>query len=61
MNIYLKVACYAGLMGVWGVFAFFGKTPVDGFISAVGAALAALGTIHAMSGKKSDDATPPAQ
>jgi hypothetical protein len=48
-------------MGVWGVFAFFGKTPVDGFISAVGAALAALGTIHAMSGKKSDDATPPAQ
>lgn len=59
MNIYLKVGSYAALMGVWGLFAFFGKTPVDGFISAVGAALAALGTIHALASKPSQP-TPPA-
>jgi hypothetical protein len=58
MNTYIKIACYAALMGVWGLFAFVGKTPVDGFIAAVTGALAALGTIHAL-GSKSDKPTPP--
>ncbi|MBN3757250.1 hypothetical protein G3N95_30210 [Paraburkholderia sp. Tr-20389] len=57
MNIYLKVVCYAALMGVWGVFAFCGKTDVGGFIEAIGAALAALGAIHAVASNK---AQPPA-
>jgi len=65
MNIYLKVACYAALMGVWGAFAFFGKTSVEGFVAAITAALAALAAIHASSSGPSDQAsasqTPPAE
>jgi len=61
MNIYLKVACYAALMGAWGIFAFFGKTEVQGFIEAIGAALAALGAIHAVDSKSSGATPPPAQ
>jgi hypothetical protein len=57
MNIYLKVGSYAALLGIWGVFAFFGRTPVDGFIAAITAALAALGAIHAVS---TASAPPPA-
>lgn len=61
MSIYLKVACYAALMGVWGFFAFCGKTEVNGFIEAIGAALSALGTIHAITtaNKPSTPADPP--
>jgi len=61
MNTYVKIACYAALMGVWGLFAFFGKTPVDGFIAAVTGALAALGAIHAIGTKSEKPATPPTQ
>lgn len=60
MNTYVKIGCYAALMAAWGVFAFFGKTPVDGFITAVTGALSALGAIHAL-GSKSDKSTPPQQ
>jgi hypothetical protein len=59
MNIYLKVASYAALMTAWGIFAFFGKTEVSGFIEAIGAALAALGAIHAVGTKSDKPATPP--
>lgn len=58
MSITLKVLCYAALMAVWGLFAFFGKTEVGGFIGAITAALAALGAIHA--GVSSPASTPPA-
>lgn len=58
MNIYLKVTCYAALMAVWGAFAFFGKTSVEGFIAAITAALAALAAIHASSSGASDQAAP---
>lgn len=61
MNIYLKVGAYAALMGAWGLFAFFGKTDVGGFIEAIGAALAALGAIHAVGSKSDKGPTPPAQ
>lgn len=59
MNIYLKVVCYAALMAVWGLFAFFGKTDVGGFIGAVTAALAALGAIHAADKPKASPQAPP--
>lgn len=61
MNMYLKVGCYAGLMAAWGLFAFFGKTPVDGFINAIGSALSVLGAVHVLASKKADSVTPPAQ
>lgn len=61
MNTYVKIGCYAALMSAWGVFAFFGKTPVDGFITAVTGALSALGAIHALSSKSDKPATPPQQ
>jgi hypothetical protein len=57
MSIHLKVICYAALMGIWGLFAFVGKTDVAGFIGAITAALAALGAIHA--GSSSAPAAPP--
>lgn len=62
MNIYLKVSCYAGLMSAWGVFAFFGKTPVDGFINAIGGALSVLGAVHVLAARAEAKAapTPPA-
>lgn len=47
MTIRVKVLCYGGLLAIWALFAWFGKTPTDGFIAAVGAALAALGAVHA--------------
>ena len=37
------------LFAVWGVFAWMGKTPPDGFITAVGAAISGLGIYHARS------------
>lgn len=52
MNILMKVLCYGGLLLVWGVFAFLGKTPVEGFIAAIGAALASLATTHAIGVKQ---------
>lgn len=42
----LKFLGAAVLLGTWGAFAFFGKTPVDGFIAAIGAALSGLGVYH---------------
>lgn len=62
MNIYTKLLCYAALMGVWGVFAYLKLTPVEGFISAVTAAIAALGAIHAgdVSSRTAPPAPPPA-
>lgn len=59
MNTYLKVGCYAGLMAAWGVFAFFGKTPVDGFINAIGSALSVLGAVHVLASKKPDNTPAP--
>ena len=47
MSTRMKVLCYFGLLAIWALFAWFGKTPTDGFIAAVGAALAALGAVHA--------------
>jgi hypothetical protein len=61
MNTYLKTGCYAALLGAWGLFAFFGKTDTQGFIEAIGAALAALGAIHAVGSKSAGANTPPAQ
>lgn len=49
MNIYLKVFCYAALMLIWGIFAFFGKTDVQNFIEAIAAAITVLGTVHVVS------------
>ncbi|REG57778.1 hypothetical protein B0G80_0412 [Paraburkholderia sp. BL6669N2] len=48
----LALAC-ALIIAVWGLFAFYGRTPVDGFISQLGGlltiivgAIAALGATH---------------
>ncbi|WP_150587242.1 hypothetical protein [Pandoraea communis] len=46
VNALTKVVCYAGLLLMWGFFAFTGKTPVEGFITAISAALAALAATH---------------
>lgn len=37
------------LFAIWGIFAWMGKTPADGFITAVGAAISGLGIYHARS------------
>lgn len=61
MSTRVKVLCYFGLLVIWGLFAWFGKTPTDGFISAIGAALAALGAVHvgaAAKGHGSDTSAP---
>lgn len=54
-----KYLAAGAILAVWGAFAFVGKTPVDGFIAALGSALTGLGVWHAAtSGKQS---TPPQQ
>ncbi|WP_353192094.1 hypothetical protein [Pandoraea pnomenusa] len=60
MNTLTKVLCYGGLLAVWGLFAWFGKTPVEGFIAAIGAALAALGVVHAGAVAKGQGTAPTA-
>lgn len=49
------------LFGIWGIFAWMGKTPADGFITAVGAAISGLGIYHARSvpAASTDAVTPP--
>ncbi|WP_331693466.1 hypothetical protein [Pandoraea sputorum] len=58
MNTRTKVLCYAALLAAWGFFAYAGKTPVDGFITAIGAALATLGAVHVAAGKPQVDQPP---
>lgn len=36
------------LLAVWGIFAFIGKTSVEGFITAVNSALLGLGVYHVL-------------
>lgn len=43
----MKFAAYAFLFAIYAVFAWFGKVPVDGFVSALTGGLAALGMYHA--------------
>lgn len=45
------------LFVVWGIFAWMGKTPADGFITAVGAAISGLGIYHARTSQEAS--TPP--
>lgn len=45
----LKFAGAVLLFAIWGIFAWMGKTPADGFITAVGAAISGLGIYHARS------------
>lgn len=35
------------VLGAWGLFAWYGKTSVDGFITSLGIALSAIGGTHA--------------
>lgn len=53
MNANLQKMIAAGaLLTAWGVFAYLGKTPVDGFIAALGSALTGLGIWHAATSNK---------
>lgn len=66
-NLALQYIAYAFLVSVYGVFAWAGKAPVEGFIAILTGALAALGSAHvsASARKAAADASgatpPPAQ
>jgi hypothetical protein len=48
MNANLQKMIAAGVViAIWGAFAYAGKTPVDGFIAALGSVLTGLGVWHA--------------
>ena len=53
-NLLLRYVAYAVLLGTYGVFAWFGKAPVDVFLSLVTAAITALGTVHVMTKSSSE-------
>lgn len=57
---YLKFAAALLLFVVWIVFAWFGKTPVDGLITAIGAALSGLGIYHSRTSSETPVAPPAA-
>ncbi len=48
----IKFVAAALAFGVWGFFAFTGKTQVDGFITALSAALTGLGVHAVLPGKQ---------
>lgn len=68
-----KLVAYAALalvcaliVAVWGIFAFYGKTPVDGFISQLAGlltivvgAISALGATHVASAASNKTTLPP--
>lgn len=49
---YLKFIAAILLFIVWIAFAWMGKTPVDGLITAIGAALSGLGIYHSVTPSK---------
>jgi len=53
----LKFIGAALLLGAWGTLAYMGKTPVDGFITAIGAALSGLGIYHVSTSANTPAAT----
>ena len=55
--IALKFVAAFLLLTVWGVFAFIGKTSVEGFITAINSALLGLGVYHVL--KPADATAPP--
>ena len=42
----MRYAAYAFLIALYAIFAWFGKVPVEGFVTALTGALAALGVYH---------------
>lgn len=56
-----KYIAAGAVLATWGAFAFFGKTPVDGFIGALSATLTGLGVWHAATSNKQPPAQPPQQ
>src|SRR5574337_124278 len=45
-NLLLRYVSYGILLGTYGVFAWYGKAPVDVFLALVTSAITALGTVH---------------
>lgn len=45
-NTGMRYAAYGVLLGIYGLFTWFGKAPVDTFLTLITGALAALGTSH---------------
>ena len=54
----LNYLAYGFLIALYALFAWFGKAPVEGFLTALGMGLAALGTHHAITSasKRATDA-----
>lgn len=48
-NLFLKYMGYAGVLAIYGAFAWSGKAPVEGFIAVLTGVIAALGATHAAS------------
>ncbi|RKP43784.1 hypothetical protein [Pararobbsia silviterrae] len=46
MQVILNYIGAALILAAWGLFAWFGKTPVEGFITSLTLALAAVGVTH---------------
>lgn len=48
-NLFLKYMGYAGVLAIYGAFAWSGKAPVEGFLAVLTGVIAALGATHAAS------------
>lgn len=53
-----RYIAYGVLLGTYGVFAWFGKAPVDVFLALVTSALTALGTTHVIGLAAGGDSSP---
>lgn len=47
--IYLRYGAGVLALGAWAVFAWYGKTSVDGFVNALSLVVGGLGMYHVMS------------
>lgn len=55
-NLFLKYVGYAFVISIYGIFAWTGKAPVEGFIAVLTGVLALLGGSHLASSAANDSA-----
>ena len=58
LNLILKWVGTAGAFAVWGYFAYVGKTPVDGFVTALTGAVSGLSVHAVIKGGSSNGSSP---
>lgn len=57
-SIVMRYVAYGVLLGIYGLFAWVGKAPVDVFLTLLTGAITALGTVHVAGASRGDASDP---